>query len=61
MVFTLDNNLVRVLSRGQQASGSYMLTWDGTNAGGQAVARGMYIIRATGPGFDETRKVMVVK
>jgi hypothetical protein len=60
-VFTLDSNVVRVLSRGQQAAGSYMLTWDGTNMGGQTVARGMYVIRVVGPGVDEMRKVMVVK
>ena len=60
-VFTLDNDVVKVLARGQQASGSFMLTWDGSNMGGQKVARGMYLIRVVGPGFDEMRKVMVVK
>jgi len=61
LVFTLDGDVVRSLSRGRLAAGSYTLTWDGTNAGGNPVARGMYFIRVVGPNLDEIRKVMVVK
>ncbi|MDR2184449.1 MAG: hypothetical protein LBO80_02095 [Treponema sp.] len=60
-VFTLDGSLVQVLQRGSQGTGTYRISWDGRNRGGRAVARGMYFIRAVGPEFDETRKVMVVK
>jgi hypothetical protein len=60
-VFTLDGSLVQILQRGSQGSGTYRVSWDGKNRGGRAVARGMYFIRAVGPEFDETRKVMVVK
>jgi len=61
MVFTLDGDVVRSLHRGRLAAGTYTMTWDGTNAGGSPVARGMYFIRVVGPGLDEVRKVMVVK
>jgi hypothetical protein len=37
------------------------MTWDGTNAGGNPVARGMYFVRVVGPDIDEIRKVMVIK
>jgi hypothetical protein len=60
-IFTLDGSLVQVLQRGSQGTGTYRISWDGRNRNGRAVARGMYFIRAVGPEFDETRKVMVVK
>jgi hypothetical protein len=60
-VFSLDGSLIQVLQRGSQGTGNYRASWDGKNRNGRAVARGMYFIRAVGPEFDETRKVMVVK
>ena len=60
-VFTLDGNVVRVLERGLKGGGTYSYFWDGTNAAGNPVARGIYFIRVVGPGMDEIRKVMVVK
>ncbi len=61
LVFTLDGDVVKSLHRGRMAVGTYTLTWDGSNAGGNPVARGIYFIRVVGPGIDEIRKVMVVK
>ncbi|HRW25230.1 MAG TPA: FlgD immunoglobulin-like domain containing protein, partial [Spirochaetia bacterium] len=61
LVFTLDGDVVRSLHRGRLAAGSYTMTWDGTNAGGNPVARGIYFVRVVGPDIDEIRKVMVVK
>jgi len=61
LVFTLDGDVVRSLHRGRLAAGTYTMTWDGTNAGSNPVARGIYFIRVVGPGIDEIRKVMVVK
>ena len=60
-IFTLDGSVVKVLQRGRQTAGKYSYSWDGTNAGGNAVARGIYFIRVVAPGIDEYRKVMVVK
>ncbi|KGE71523.1 FlgD immunoglobulin-like domain containing protein, partial [Spirochaeta lutea] len=60
-VFTLDGNLVRVLHRGSQGTGSYSVSWNGSNTQGQVVARGLYLIRVVGPDIDEYRKVLVVK
>jgi flagellar hook assembly protein FlgD len=51
--------IVNVLVRGTQAAGSHITSWDGKNRGGRIVARGIYFIRAVGPGFDEFRKVLV--
>jgi hypothetical protein len=60
-VFTLDGDLVRVLQRGRQGTGTYNLPWDGRNSNGDIVARGFYFIRVVGPGVDEVRKVLIVK
>jgi hypothetical protein len=60
-VFALDGSLVRVLQRGRQASGDYSVSWDGKNAGGNVVARGVYFVRVVGPDTDETRNILVIK
>jgi hypothetical protein len=60
-VFTMDGTLVKQLERGYKSAGEWAASWDGKNAGGRAVARGMYFIRAVAPDIDEIRKVMVVK
>jgi len=60
-VFALDGSLVRVLQRGRQAAGDYSLFWDGKNASGDIVARGIYFIRVVAPDIDETRNVLVIK
>jgi len=60
-VFDLSGSIVNVLQRGSQAPGDYSTAWDGKNRGGRVVARGIYFIRVVGPGFDEIRKVLVVR
>jgi hypothetical protein len=61
LVMTLDGNIVDYLQRGEAEEGEHFYSWDGTNRRGKTVARGMYFVRVTGPGIDETRKVLVVK
>ena len=60
-VFDFSGSIVNVLQRGPQGAGEYTTAWDGKNRGGRAVARGIYFIRVVGPGFDEIRKVLVVR
>ncbi|MCQ2577896.1 MAG: hypothetical protein MJ176_05145 [Treponema sp.] len=60
-VMTLDGNIIKYLVSDFLPGGSHYYEWDGTNLNGSPVARGMYFIRVFGDGFDETRKVMVVK
>jgi len=61
IVFTLNGDIVNVLASGTQNAGAYTTAWDGKNRGGRIVARGIYFIRVVGPGFDEFRKVLVVR
>ena len=60
-VMTLDGNIVDYLQRGQTTKGEHFYSWDGSNRKGDPVARGMYFIRVTSDGIDETRKVLVIK
>ena len=60
-IFSLSGDVVKTLYKGRQPAGNYSFTWDGKNAGGRIVARGIYFIRVVGPDIDEYRKVMVVK
>jgi len=61
-IYTLDGTLVKSIKRGEQRdAGEWTDSWDGTNNGGRAVARGMYFVRVVGPDIDEIRKIMVVK
>ena len=61
IVMTLDGNIITYLNRGKVDAGEHYFTWNGKNKNGDSVARGLYFIRVSGNGFDETRKVMVVK
>ena len=60
-VMTLDGNIIRRLEKGTVSEGTHFYYWDGKNNAGNSVARGLYFVRVTGNGIDETRKVMVVK
>jgi len=60
-IFTLDGDLVRRVYNDRQAAGTYTYFWDGRNASGEAVARGVYFVRVVAQGIDEIRKVLVVR
>ena len=61
-IYTLEGTVVKSIRRNEQReAGSYIDTWDGSNNGGRAVARGIYFVRVVGPDIDEIRKIMVVK
>lgn len=61
MVMTLDGDVLKVLHSGRVEKGEHIYKWDGRNANGEPVARGLYFIRIVGPDIDETRKVMAVR
>ena len=60
-VMTLDGNIVKRLEKGRVSAGTHYYYWDGKNNAGSPVARGLYFVRVSGSGLDETRKVMVIK
>lgn len=59
-VFDAGGRLVRRLHDGPLPAISGIV-WDGRSDGGQPVAAGLYLIRASGPGLDAIRRVVRVR
>jgi len=60
-VYDARGSLVRTLVDGVETGGEKSVVWDGRNDGGSPVATGVYFYRLTAFGFDETRKMMLLK
>ena len=61
-VYDLQGQLVRRLVSGERSPGFYKTVWDGTNAGGEAVASGVYVSRLlVGSSFRQSRKMMLMR
>ncbi|OGS40640.1 MAG: hypothetical protein A2506_00560 [Elusimicrobia bacterium RIFOXYD12_FULL_66_9] len=60
-LYTVTGSLVLTLFDDVVPAGKGSLDWNGRNMGGAAVASGVYIVRAQGPGLDKTQKIAIVK
>ena len=65
-IYAVDGSLVRVLSLGHKATGSYQnrtraAYWDGRNSIGEPVASGVYFYTLTAGDFTATRKMLIQK
>ena len=61
-VFDATGRVVRTLIKtDQHAAGIHVVTWDGRDKRGNLVPTGVYFYRMTAAGFEETRKMVMVK
>jgi hypothetical protein len=60
-IYDVEGRLVRTLVNEHQSPGQKIATWHGRNAQGQSVATGVYFYRMTAPGFEMTRKMILLK
>jgi hypothetical protein len=60
-IYDTSGKLVRTLVNERQVSGQKKVTWHGRNDQGQSVATGVYFYRMTAPGFEMTRKMVLLK
>ncbi len=60
-LYTLDGRPVRTLYDAPLSKGIFNITWDGTDAGGSAVASGVYLLRTIGPKIDLKSKIVVIR
>jgi len=60
-VYTISGELVKTLMDGQSDMGVWKTVWDGRNTGNRVVASGIYILHIESPGFNEVKKLAVVK
>jgi hypothetical protein len=60
-IFNLKGELVHTLANGYIHSGSYQLSWDGTDSQGQAVAAGTYIVKLSRGSEQLSRSMLMLK
>ncbi len=60
-IFDLAGRLVTRLLDEPRPAGRVVVTWDGTDAQGHAVASGLYVARASGGGASATAKLALVR
>jgi flagellar hook assembly protein FlgD len=60
-IFDVNGRPVRTLVEGVQTPGTKTVTWDGDNDRGEDVATGLYLCRMTAPGFEQTRKLTLLR
>ena len=52
---------IRTLVSGEQSGGAHQITWNGLDNTGSPVASGVYFYTMTAEGFNETRKVLLIR
>ncbi len=60
-VFDAAGRLVRTLESGNRPAGVHTVRWNGRGDGGETVSSGVYFYRMRATGFDETRKMVLLK
>ncbi len=60
-IYDVKGRLVRTLVDGYQSSGQKTAIWHGRNNHGQNVVTGVYFYRMTAPGFEMTKKLVLLK
>lgn len=61
-IYNLLGQEVRTLVTENQASGSYLIVWDGKNDGGESVTSGIYLFTLkTGESFTETENMVLLR
>jgi hypothetical protein len=60
-VFDITGRLVTTLVNANEATGTYSVTWDGRNSGGQAVSSGIYLYRLQANDFVSVKKMVMLK
>jgi hypothetical protein len=60
-VYDVSGRLVRRLVDGDRSAGTETVVWNGTDTSGERLGAGVYFVRLAGPGFRETRKVLLLR
>ncbi len=60
-IFDLSGRLVRTLVSDDRPAGNHTAVWTGLDDAGRRTASGTYFYRLKAPGFEETRKMVLVK
>ncbi len=60
-IFNSTGQTVRTLVTGNAPAGRHAAAWDGTDTSGHPVASGVYMYRLTTDGFEQTRRMILLK
>jgi hypothetical protein len=60
-IYDIRGALVKTLMSSHMEAGYYNLVWDGSNANGNRVASGVYLIKMMAGEYTETRKMVLVR
>jgi hypothetical protein len=60
-IYTLDGRLVKTVVNEMKESGTYTVEWAGNDESNDVVSRGVYVIYFEGPGFKDSKKIIVTK
>ncbi|MEW5924742.1 MAG: FlgD immunoglobulin-like domain containing protein, partial [Candidatus Zixiibacteriota bacterium] len=60
-VYNILGELVRTVFDGMAEAGRNEVIWDGTNAGGEPVASGIYFYRMKAGSFETSKKMVLMK
>jgi hypothetical protein len=61
VIYSVTGSVVRTLVDGEMAPGCKRVTWDGNGTSGAAVASGVYFYRLKTAGFNETKKMILLR
>jgi hypothetical protein len=60
-IYDVTGRMIRVLVDGHRNPGRYSVPWNGRNSDNSMAASGMYFYKLTGPGYTETRKMILLR
>ncbi len=60
-VYNISGQLVKTLVDGRITAGVHHIAWNGLSNSGTNVSSGVYLYRMTGPGFVQTKKMLMLK
>jgi len=60
-VYNITGQLVKTLVSGSISAGVHHIAWNGLSESGIGVSSGLYFYRMSGPGFVQTKKMLMMK
>ena len=60
-IYDVQGRLVRILVDDAVDAGYHRVVWDGTDESGNEVGSGMYFYRLNSEGFEQMKKMMLIR
>jgi len=60
-LYDISGQLIRELVNQYHEAGQYKAFWDGRDSAGAGASSGVYLLRLASGGYNETKKIMLMK